>query len=240
MKLRLSALRRLIRESLVPSPAPGAGDAELRKILGKYSKPGLYVTFTTSEFKHEVNDENPNDHNNHEGIWSYIIPWLISGNRLDFAHASAECYVTVFRVSQPTKLLRTRGFDRRRFDEVMNLARKAYGRDVIDSFLENEKRDSDEWFASNKAHADEDPDYAEIYNDSKNMSPFVELDSMSAKIESGNGHDRTAMRNFYLKLGFIGIEDRESEIDTTAETCVIFDPSQIQVVHQFKNPNCEK
>lgn len=229
MKLSLGQLRKLIREAVTN---PTSTD----EIVARHQAPHVYVRYDEQPFEPELSfvGYNPNDHNNHEGVWVYLLEF---GKPDEGAFAITSPYVTVLTVRSPDRMLRSDNYtedDLKRDIEKLN---ELYGADVVaqvfEQFAEHSKFMRDEL----ESMRDDNPEFVAQALEALDVgTPFERLELLATGLNKVTPR-RRRLRNFYLDLGYVGIEDPMGIIDTIGNTGVIFDPNQVEVIARYKNPD---
>jgi len=231
MRLKLSALRRLLREAYEAE----SYKQQLKNIIERHAAPHTYCRFDDRKpfskarsFKHV----NPNQHTNHAGLWMYMIePGANTTRNWVFGYGGQ--WVTILRATKPSRVLRTDQYTEETLEDDIVRLSETMGRKKIDDVVSRYLRDRSERLQQVTKEFEGSPDdeyLPYIIKDlRKPATPFEKLESLVLL-----RWPREQQRQFYLNLGYVGIEDPEGIIDTTGWTAVFFDPSAVKVVKRYR------
>jgi hypothetical protein len=154
----------------------------------------------------------------------------------DGTFGSSSRWVTILRAKNVSRIVRSDTYTEDDLKkDVKHLARRIPLEDVVNRFdaIESRRKESLKDYQELPAE-DKDEMVAEIIEQLKEApTPFEKLDSISGYFGQGK-NKRDRMRQFYLELGYLGIEDPEGVIDTNGWTAVHFDPRNLQIVKRYK------
>lgn len=236
MRMRFGALRKLLWEAYEKE----SYRRQLNAIIERHAGPHVYLRFDDREAFSKARsfrlDMNSNDHTNHAGVWTYMIE---PGS--EFLHegtfGSSSQWVTILRAKRPNRIVRSDVYseadlkhDLERLSQRVSRDRLAIALDAHESrkamYLEKlrsgDMNDLPEDLLSDWIRQAEEPSTA-----------FEKLDSLAIKFGQSNDH-RDRQRQFYLELGYLGIEDPVGVIDTNGWTAVHFDPRNIKIIKRYR------
>lgn len=237
MRLTWSELKTIIVESFDQE----LYDEQLDAVIKRYAALGTYVRFDDTKafsLARSFSNDNPNAHNNHAGLWTYMIE-PGSGWNGEAPFALGGKWVTIIKTRNPSRMLRTDAYSDSDLKNDLLLVGKAFGVDgekIINDYVK-ERSDNHAERMSDPSIMD-DPELLALYQElnSHELSPFEKLDTIATRWNVGTRKRnlRQDLRTFYLKLGYVGIEDPMGYIDTNGWTAVHFDPHQVTILKRFK------
>lgn len=235
VRIRLGELRSLIRE------AHGGYDIRLQQLVADHAQKGVYLRFDTRRFSAALSftDRNPNGHNNHLGVWGYMLePGMRVLDPDEFAYGGR--HVTVFSVRNSELMRRTEPYTELDLEHDLTRAVDVYGLQAVHDALVKEnayrtmrREEIEEHMATGQLDADLIEYYSEALRElADSPVPFERLEVLARSLRS-RGEGRRRYTNFYRSIGCVGIEDPAGIIDTTGRTVVVFEPKQINVIARY-------
>lgn len=243
MKLSLRMLKEyVIRES----SGDFDGDAyrnELQRIINKHQGPHTYLRFDQGNgmsVSYAFSPTNPADYDNHRGLWCYMIDGKKEIRDWDFGFGSP--HVSIISARQPNKIINTSTYSdadyRRDFMRMANNRELMDGYDEMIARKETEEYDPSEGVSYEVYMKGVQDDLASL------KLPFSKIDwamgvsiNLASEIRQELGQEHIShsdsMREFYLTLGYVGIEDPEGLIDTCARAAVFFKSNAIRVIKRY-------
>jgi hypothetical protein len=212
---------------------------QLAPIIARYAAPHTYVRFDDRESFSKARsfrtDLNPNQHTNHLGLWVYMIEPGAKGVR-EYSFGASSRWVTILRAKDPSKLLRTDSYGDSDLKADIAALSKVHGKqNVLDALDRHTKHVSYMRSELETTELDDEELRAETLGDLDEQLtlPVAKLEALAKGIDRGV-EIRRRYREFYLSLGYKGIEDPLGLIDTNGWTAVHFDPSNVAIVKRFK------
>jgi len=236
MRVTLGHLRWLLREAYEEE----SYRRQLYAIIERHAGPNVYLRFDDREpFSKSRSfrlDMNPNDHTNHAGLWTYMLE---GGDAFlgEATFGSSGQWVTILKAKDPNRIVRSDRYTETDLERDLNRLAHRVPRGVLSAAIDRLEHRKAGYLRDYEAM---DPDEVgedvlrDIMDDlRKPATPFEKLDSIAGRFGRGKDH-RDNMRQFYLELGYAGIDDPEGVIDTNGWTAVHFDPRNVHVVRRYR------
>lgn len=236
MKTTLGWLRRVLCEAYEAA----SYKCQLEQIIKRHAAPHVYLRFDDREAFSKARsfrfDINPNDHSNHAGLWTYMIE---PGSKFlgEATFGLSSQWVTILKARDPKKLLRSDRYSENDLAADIKLLERRYPRDKIQhaaNSIVRRKQAMLDRYNKMKQDGEFNEHEKDLMSDlEKSLTPFEKIDAMALVLEK-HANRRVRYREFYMNLGYAGIEDPNGIIDTNGWTAVHFDPKNLKIVKRYR------